>query len=83
MRNTRERIQSITQDRKKCIGNIVENNGVKTIPKIEWISCGKTVQTDETTLLLDKYKPEKYVRFVLTGANGKLFSQPFLFIEKF
>jgi len=49
--------------------------------KIEWISGGKTVLTNQTTLSPDDLDMEKYVRFVLTGANGTLYSQPFLLVN--
>lgn len=71
------------------VTNIVVNKENMTITveaanytKIEWISCGNTLVTNnKTTLKPDEYNLEKYVRFVLTGANGRLYSQPFLLPE--
>ena len=52
--------------------------------KIEWISCGKIINgaTGKKTLFPDELELDKYVRFVLTGTNGTLYSQPFLLKKK-
>ena len=67
------------------VKNIVVNLDDMTIAveaenysKIEWFSCGKSVSVNKTTLKPDELDLDKYVRFVLTGANWTLYSQPFL-----
>lgn len=50
--------------------------------KIEWFSCCKIVSTSPKISINSsderRYHLGKYVRFVLTGEGGQLFSQPFL-----
>ena len=51
---------------------------------IEWISCGHVVSI-EPIIYMNRnssrnYNLSRYVRFILTGAGGQLFSQPFLIL---
>ena len=51
---------------------------------IEWISCGQIVSV-EPIIYINRNNSRKsnlsrYIRFVLTGAGGQLFSQPFLIL---
>jgi hypothetical protein len=73
------------------VTNIVVNETDMTISiectgntKIEWVSRGQVIAgaTNKKTLSPDEFNLEKYVRFKITGANGSLYSQPFLLVEK-
>ena len=52
---------------------------VENYTKIEWFSCGEMVSQENSILVNDK-QLMKYVRFVVTGTGGQVFSQPFLLL---